>query len=80
VKNGVLGNRAQGIERKQVSALSSYLGSAELGVGGRVHVINVGLLQFQLREFDMQEGRFTGHVRLFEFLGFPVSCNWSVEV
>jgi hypothetical protein len=25
-------------------------------------VINMGLLQFQLREFDIEEGRFTGYV------------------
>jgi hypothetical protein len=28
-------------------------------------VINMGLLQFQLREFDIEEGRFTGHVATF---------------
>jgi hypothetical protein len=28
-------------------------------------VINMGMLQFQLREFDVEEGRFTGHVATF---------------
>jgi hypothetical protein len=41
-------------------------------VGDRVQVsgitgdvINMGLLQFQLREFNVEEGRFTGHVATF---------------
>jgi len=41
-------------------------------VGDRVQVsgitgdvINMGLLQFQLREFDVEEGRFTDHVATF---------------
>jgi small-conductance mechanosensitive channel len=33
-------------------------------------VINMGLLQFQLSEFDTQEGRFTGHVATFS--NFPL--------
>jgi hypothetical protein len=28
-------------------------------------VINMGMLQFQLREFDVEEERFTGHVATF---------------
>jgi hypothetical protein len=33
------------------------------GIAGEV--INMGMLQFQLREFDVQKGRFTGHVATF---------------
>jgi Mechanosensitive ion channel len=33
------------------------------GITGEV--INMGMLQFQLREFDVQRGRFTGHVATF---------------
>jgi len=33
------------------------------GITGEV--INMGMLQFQLREFDVQEERFTGHVATF---------------
>ena len=45
------------------------LGKRGIRVGDRVQVsgitgdvINMGLLQFQLREFDIEEGRFTGYV------------------
>lgn len=48
------------------------LGKRGIRVGDRVQisgitgdVINMGLLQFQLREFDVQEGRFSGHVATF---------------
>jgi len=48
------------------------LGKRGIRVGDRVQVsgitgdvINMGLLQFQLREFDVHEGRFTGHVATF---------------
>jgi hypothetical protein len=48
------------------------LGKRGIRVGDRVQVsgitgdvINMGLLQFQLREFDMGEARFTGHVATF---------------
>jgi hypothetical protein len=48
------------------------LGKRGIRVGDRVgisgitgEVINMGLLQFQLSEFDIQEGHFTGHVATF---------------
>jgi len=48
------------------------LGKRGIRVGDRVQVsgitgdvINMGLLQFQLREFDVEESRFTGHVATF---------------
>src|SRR5712672_3467536 len=48
------------------------LGKRGIRVGDRVQVsgitgdvINMGLLQFQLREFDVKEGRLTGHVATF---------------
>jgi small-conductance mechanosensitive channel len=48
------------------------LGKRGIRVGDRVQVsgitgdvINMGLLQFQLTEFDLEEGRFTGHVATF---------------
>ena len=48
------------------------LGKRGIRVGDRVQVsgitgdvINMGLLQFQLREFDVVEGGFTGHVATF---------------
>jgi small-conductance mechanosensitive channel len=48
------------------------LGKRGIRVGDRVQisgitgdVINMGLLQFQLKEFNVQEGRFTGHVATF---------------
>jgi len=48
------------------------LGKRGVRVGDRVQVsgitgdvINMGLLQFQLREFDVEEGRFTGHIATF---------------
>jgi small-conductance mechanosensitive channel len=53
------------------------LGKRGIRVGDRVQVsgitgdvINMGLLQFQLREFDLEEGRFTGHVATFS--NFPL--------
>ena len=64
------------------------LGKRGIRVGDRVQVsgiagdvINMGLLQFQLREFDVQTHRFTGHVDdLFEFFGFCGSRHWPAEV
>jgi len=48
------------------------IGKRGIRVGDRVQVsgitgdvINMGLLQFQLREFDVEEARFTGHVATF---------------
>jgi Mechanosensitive ion channel len=48
------------------------LGKRGIRVGDRVQVsgitgdvINIGLLQFQLKEFDVEEGHFTGHVATF---------------
>jgi small-conductance mechanosensitive channel len=48
------------------------LGKRGIRVGDQVqisgitgNVINMGLLQFQLKEFNVQEGRFTGHVATF---------------
>jgi small-conductance mechanosensitive channel len=48
------------------------LGKRGIRVGDRVQVsgitgdvINMGVLQFQLREFDVKEGRLTGHVATF---------------
>jgi len=48
------------------------LGKRGIRVGDRVQVsgitgdvINMGLLQFQLREFDVEQERFTGHVATF---------------
>jgi small-conductance mechanosensitive channel len=48
------------------------VGRRGIRIGDRVQVsgitgdvINMGLLQFQLREFDVQEQRFTGHVATF---------------
>jgi small-conductance mechanosensitive channel len=48
------------------------LGKRGIRVGDRVQVsgitgdvINMGLLPFQSREFDVEEGRFTGHVATF---------------
>jgi small-conductance mechanosensitive channel len=48
------------------------LGKRGIRVGDRVQisgvtgdVINMGLLQFQLQEFDVKEGRFTGHLATF---------------
>jgi small-conductance mechanosensitive channel len=48
------------------------LGKRGIRVGDRVQVsgltgdvIDMGLLQFQLREFDVEEGRFTGYVATF---------------
>jgi Mechanosensitive ion channel len=48
------------------------MGKRGIRIGDRIQVsgitgdvINMGMLQFQLREFDVQEGRFSGHVATF---------------
>ena len=48
------------------------IGKRGIKIGDRIQVsgitgdvINMGMLQFQLREFDVQKGRFTGHVATF---------------
>ena len=48
------------------------MGKRGIRIGDRIQVsgitgdvINMGMLQFQLREFDVGEGRFTGHVATF---------------
>jgi Mechanosensitive ion channel len=48
------------------------MGKRGIKIGDRIQVsgitgdvINMGMLQFQLREFDAQRGRFTGHVATF---------------
>ncbi len=48
------------------------MGKRGIRIGDRVQVsgvtgevINMGMLQFQLREFDLHRGRFTGHVATF---------------
>jgi small-conductance mechanosensitive channel len=48
------------------------MGKRGIRIGDRIQVsgitgdvINMGMLQFQLREFDVKEGRFTGHVATF---------------
>ncbi len=48
------------------------MGSHGFRIGDRIQisgitgdVINMGMLQFQLREFDVEEERFTGHVATF---------------
>jgi hypothetical protein len=48
------------------------MGKRGIRIGDRIQVsgitgdvINMGMLQFQLREFDLQRGRFTGHVATF---------------
>jgi len=48
------------------------MGKRGIRIGDRIQVsgiagdvINMGMLQFQLREFDAQSGRFTGHVATF---------------
>ncbi len=57
-----------------LASLGSLLlvGKRGIRIGDRVQVsgitgevINMGMLQFQLREFDVQKGRFTGHVATF---------------
>jgi hypothetical protein len=57
-----------------LASLGSLLlvGKRGIRIGDRVQVsgitgdvINMGMLQFQLREFDVQRGRFTGHVATF---------------
>jgi len=57
-----------------LASLGSLLlvGKRGIKIGDRVQVsgitgevINMGMLQFQLREFDVQRGRFTGHVATF---------------
>jgi len=48
------------------------MGRRGIRIGDRIQVsgisgdvINMGMLQFQLREFDVEEERFTGHVATF---------------
>ena len=48
------------------------MGKRGIRLGDRIQVsgitgdvINMGMLQFQLREFDVEEERFTGHVATF---------------
>ena len=48
------------------------MGKRGIRIGDRIQVsgitgdvINMGMLQFQLKEFDLEEGRFTGHVATF---------------
>src|SRR4029077_1010523 len=48
------------------------MGKRGIRIGDRIQVsgisgdvINMGMLQFQLREFDVEEERFTGHVATF---------------
>jgi hypothetical protein len=48
------------------------MGKRGIRIGDRIQVsgitgdiIDMGMLQFQLKEFDMEEGRFTGHVATF---------------
>ena len=48
------------------------MGKRGIRIGDRIQVsgitgdvINMGMLQFQLREFDAQRGRFTGHLATF---------------
>jgi len=48
------------------------MGKRGIRIGDRIQVsgitgdvINMGMLQFQLREFAVEEGRFTGHVATF---------------
>jgi Mechanosensitive ion channel len=57
-----------------LSSLGALLlvGKRGIRIGDRVQVsgitgdvINMGLLQFQLREFDVQKQRFTGHIATF---------------
>jgi small-conductance mechanosensitive channel len=57
-----------------LASLGSLLlvGKRGIRIGDRVQVsgitgevIDMGMLQFQLREFDVQKGRFTGHVATF---------------
>jgi small-conductance mechanosensitive channel len=57
-----------------LASLGSLLlvGKRGIRIGDRVQVsgitgevIDMGMLQFQLREFDVQSGRFTGHVATF---------------
>jgi hypothetical protein len=62
------------LENVILATLGSLLlvGKRGIRIGDRVQVsgitgdvIDMGLLQFQLREFDLQNGRFTGHVATF---------------
>jgi len=48
------------------------MGKRGIRIGDRIQVsgitgdvINMGMLQFQLREFDVEQARFTGHVATF---------------
>jgi small-conductance mechanosensitive channel len=62
------------LENVILSTLGSLLlvGKRGIRIGDRVQVsgvtgdvIDMGLLQFQLREFDVENGRYTGHVATF---------------
>jgi small-conductance mechanosensitive channel len=62
------------LENVILATLGSLLlvGKRGIRIGDRVQVsgvtgdvIDMGLLQFQLREFDVEKGRFTGHVATF---------------
>jgi hypothetical protein len=62
------------LENVILSTLGAFLlvGKRGIRIGDRVQVsgvtgdvIDMGLLQFQLKEFDVQNGRFTGHVATF---------------
>src|ERR1700733_13845829 len=62
------------LENVILATLGSLLlvGKRGIKIGDRVQVsgvtgdvIDMGLLQFQLREFDIEKGRFTGHVATF---------------
>jgi len=64
------------------------MGKRGIRIGDRIQVsgitgdvINMGMLQFQLREFDAQRERFTGHVATFSnSLVFCIPSHWSAEV
>ena len=62
------------LENVILATLGSLLLIGKLGIriGDRVQVsgvtgdvVDIGLLQFQLKEFDVEKGRFTGHVATF---------------
>jgi small-conductance mechanosensitive channel len=62
------------LENVILATLGSLLlvGKRGIRIGDRVRVsgvtgdvIDMGLLQFQLREFDLENGRYTGHVATF---------------
>ena len=72
---GLLAAGAAVVLQNVILASLGYLllnGKRGIRIGDRVQVsgvtgevINMGLLQFQLREFDVQKQRFTGHVATF---------------